>query len=158
MAEAKRRRGEIFHHDKMGDSRAICTFNTARGESDKTQPAGWIQLTQRTEEDGSLANTHVEAYMGHLVAGTDYGIEVHDDDQDDCQGSLMSEVGTFTANEKGRGKLIVEDIVQDIDGDESVVGAWLQVNDASGTQVGCCEIIEYQDYWLRKKAVEFGQQ
>ena len=118
-------------------------------------------MTQRTLEDESLANTHLEGYMGHLTAGTDYTLALLDDDADDCRGSLIKQIGSFTANEKRRGKLTIDDIEQDIDQanqdrDESIVGAWMQLSDPNGAEVGCCEIIEYQDYWLRKKAVEFG--
>ena len=70
-----------------------------------------------------------------------------DDDAEDCAGTKVSDIGTFTTNDRSRGTIEVNEADFDIAGTEGYIGAYLQLNNSSGDEVACCEILEKQSFW-----------
>ena len=103
MADARRGgrhgRGKDIHRDRNGVTRAACSFNTDKEGRDLSAPKGYMKLTQAASDDDS-APTSLESYMGTLVPDTTYTLNLLDDDQDACAGTLLTEVGTATASDK----------------------------------------------------------
>ena len=144
LTDASRHYGESFHHDKKGNTRAVCQLYAKEQEKIATSPRGWVQLTQAaTNKDGSIGATSMNAYMGLLDEGTTYSLELIDDDDDSCDGTYIGKIGTTTANNRGRGKIMLEDIGHDVDGNDSIISAYLRLSDGDGAEVACCEIIEH---------------
>ena len=148
MADARRSRGKKeIHHDKNGITRGICTFNMDKETRDADSPKAWINLDEGKGDD----LTHVQAFLGQVEDGTSYTLKLIDDDAENCQGTLITEVGSERGNSSGRASIINKNLGQPLSGDDSIVGAFLQVV-SDGSEIGCCEILEYQDYWRKKQA------
>lgn len=64
-----------------------------------------------------------------------------------CEGDLLTTIGSTIANEKRRGKVIANIDDYDLGGNDSIIGAYLRLNDHNGKMKGCCEIQEYQNFW-----------
>ena len=103
MADARhggrRGRGKDIHHDRNGVTRAACSFNIYKEDRDVSAPKGYMKLNQAASDDDS-APTRFDSYMGTLVPDTTYTMNLLDDDQDACAGTLLTVVGTATADEK----------------------------------------------------------
>ena len=146
-ATAKREIGSLPHTDHKGTTRAVCTFNTAKGARIEGQISGWTELEQPLTQSG-LGKTRVATYWGYLDANESYTLKLKNDDGVECAGSSVETLGTFKPNNRNRGKMITEWDSFDIGGIDSMIGAYLQLEDQTGREVACCEIIERQTFWM----------
>ena len=89
------RHQEAPHHDWKGTTRGICSWNIDKVR-DETMSSGWVELEQPKDD-----TSHLMAYMGYLEynqetgEGAEYSMELRDDDKDSCEGTLITNVGSF---------------------------------------------------------------
>ena len=131
MATAMREPGVLHHTDWKGTTRAVCTYNTAKGARIEGMSSGWVELSQELTEAG-LGPSVVHAYWGYLNAGTTYTLELRDDNGLSCEGTLLETLGSFTANDRNRGKLLAESTAFDVGGTNSIIGASIKMSGPSG--------------------------
>ena len=95
-AEASRH-AEEPHHDRVGTTRAVCSWNT-QGDRVIGRSSSFIELEQKRD-----APTEIEAYIGFLDEGASYSLALFDNNADACTGTKISTIGSFTASDRRRG-------------------------------------------------------
>ena len=132
-AEARRRKPRAV--------RAVCKSNVGY-EVNPDEPSGAFILYQSLVKDpeAPLGDTKVVSKWSGVAADTDFTVSLVDDDVADCQGSALLSLSGVSSDSEGMiyARSLESEI--DIQRDESVVGSYLQLSDASGAEVVCCQI------------------
>ena len=127
-------------------SSAVCSSGVGSYDG---SPSGMNYMFQGTDLLGNLMDTTISSGWYSLQPLTQYELKVFAGDAGPCESSTSQSVGSpFVSNAVGIGYTQMQDPNCDLSGDNSIIGAYMQLS-TGGTEVSCCQISDQMNMGWR---------